>query len=458
VANPPSKLPLITLLKQARAFGLGVVLATQNPIDLDYKALSNAGTWFIGRLQTERDKERVLDGLEGAAVTGQKQFSRQNFDKIMSGLGNRIFLMNDVHEDTPAIFETRWAMSYLRGPLTREQIKMLVEPLKKQKTIITPQTPSSPSPIITSADNITLLKTNNPPIIPPDIRVYYMPFEKNTQAQMDLTYQPMIIGAAQIQYSELKETIGTLVEKVFITPISDNPLPVNWDESNEVNINISQLRNTQQENLPYTELPSAATKAKNYASWEKDFKNWIFKTQKIQLFRSPILNEISKSGETETDFRIRLQQMAREKRDQQVEKLRKKYTSDFNRLDERIRRARMVQEEQQAQAKSQKYQIAVSLGETLLGSFLGRKSSTRVTRATKEITRSMKEERDKENAEANLIALQQERAKLEAQFQLEINQLETKIDPLNEALENIYYTPSRTGVQVQLVALLWTTG
>lgn len=133
VANPPSKLPLITLLKQARAFGLGVVLATQNPIDLDYKALSNAGTWFLGRLQTERDKERVLDGLEVAAVAGQKQFSRQNFDKILSGLGNRIFLMNDVHEDTPAVFETRWAMSYLRGPLTREQIKVLVEPIKNSR-------------------------------------------------------------------------------------------------------------------------------------------------------------------------------------------------------------------------------------------------------------------------------------------------------------------------------------
>jgi hypothetical protein len=150
--------------------------------------------------------------------------------------------------------------------------------------------------------------------------------------------------------------------------------------------------------------------------------------------------------------------VAREERDQQVEKLREKYTSDFARLDERIRRAKMVLEEQQAQAKGQKFQTAVSLGETLLGSFLGRKSSSRATRATREITRSMKESRDRENAEANLKALQQERVRLEAQFQSEVGITEAKINPLTETLENIRITPTKTNIQVQLVALVWTTG
>jgi hypothetical protein len=130
VANPPSKLPLLTLLKQGRAFGLGVVLATQNPVDLDYKGLANTGTWFIGRLQTERDKARVLDGLEGiAAGTGQK-FDKQEMEQLLAGLDNRVFLLNNVHDDAPELFETRWAMSYLRGPLTRAQIKLLMDPVK----------------------------------------------------------------------------------------------------------------------------------------------------------------------------------------------------------------------------------------------------------------------------------------------------------------------------------------
>src|SRR5262245_3018099 len=127
VANPPSKLPLLTLLKQARAFGLGIVLATQNPVDLDYKGLANTGTWFIGRLQTERDKARVLEGLEGASTSAGKKFDRGRMEQTLAGLGNRIFLMNNVHEDEPVVFETRWCLSYLRGPLTRTQIKMLMD-------------------------------------------------------------------------------------------------------------------------------------------------------------------------------------------------------------------------------------------------------------------------------------------------------------------------------------------
>ncbi len=121
VAEPPSKRPLLTLLKQARAYGVGVVLATQNPADLDYKGLSNTGTWFIGRLQTERDKMRILEGLEGARA-GQG-FDKQELDRIISGLGKRVFLLHNVHESEPALFQTRWVMSYLRGPLTRQQIR-----------------------------------------------------------------------------------------------------------------------------------------------------------------------------------------------------------------------------------------------------------------------------------------------------------------------------------------------
>ncbi|MER3424952.1 MAG: ATP-binding protein, partial [Nitrospiraceae bacterium] len=138
VANPPSKAPLLTLLKQARAFGVGVVLATQNPVDLDYKGLANTGTWFIGRLQTERDKARVLDGLEGAAAGSGQRFDRQRMEQILAGLGSRIFLMNNVHEDAPEVFETRWTLSYLRGPLTRAQIKKLMDARKREEKFDVP--------------------------------------------------------------------------------------------------------------------------------------------------------------------------------------------------------------------------------------------------------------------------------------------------------------------------------
>ncbi|MEM3550186.1 MAG: ATP-binding protein [Candidatus Bathyarchaeia archaeon] len=457
VANPPSKLPLITLLKQARAFGLGVVLATQNPIDLDYKALSNAGTWFLGRLQTERDKQRVLEGLEGAAFSGQKQYSRQYFDKVLSGLGNRIFLMNNVHEDRPVVFETRWAMSYLRGPLTREQIKTLMEPVKKQRTYMAEQAIAKPTPTaqitIPAATTQTLTRTK--PLLPPGIREYYMPLEKSMLERANTTYKPMLIGAAQIQYSIPKMGIYAVREKVYITPFNETPVPVNWDQAKEAGIKLSELLKEPPADLPYADLPQAALNPKNYTFWEKDFLNWLAKTEKLQLFRSPTLNETSKPGETERDFRIRLQQIAREKRDQQAEKLRQKYASAFARLEERIRRAKITLEEERAQAKTQKYQTAVSVGEIILTSFLGRKSSSRATRATREITRTMKEKRDIEKAEENLKALQEEKEKLEAQFKEELDLLETKMNPLMETLETVEYKPNKTGIQVQLIALLW---
>jgi hypothetical protein len=458
VAGPPSKLPLLTLLKQARAFGLGVVLATQNPIDLDYKALSNAGTWFLGRLQTERDKERVLDGLEGAAVSGQKQFNRRFFDQMLSGLGNRIFLMNNVHEDVPVVFETRWAMSYLRGPLTRDQIKILMEPIKKQIPTIPAQeaTPIAAS-TLSASSRPTMLKGASKPMVPPDVPEYFMPLNRNVKATESLVYQPMIVGAAQVVFSDQKSKVNIAKEQIFLAPVTDNPIPVNWDDAEEASIKITELRNDPQEDYSYAELPPAALQKRNYVLWTKDFTNWLTRTQRIQLFKSPRLNEISRPEETERDFRIRLEQKAREERDMQVAKLRQKYTSTFSRLDERVRKAKMALDEQQAQAKSQKYQVAVSIGEAILGGFLGRKSTSRASRATRAFSRSQKESRDKENAEKNLKAAEQERARLEQQFQDEVKNTETKINSLAEILENIQITPSKTDIAVRLLALVWAT-
>jgi hypothetical protein len=266
----------------------------------------------------------------------------------------------------------------------------------------------------------------------------------------------MIFGAAEIRFSEKKANVDVTQDKIFITPVNDDPIPINWDNSREVDIKISDLNNKPTAGISYSDLPRATLRAKNYSDWKKDFSNWLARTQKISLLQSSHLKEFSKPGENERDFRIRLQQIAREARDQQAEKLRDKYASAFKRLDERIRRAEMVLEEQKAQARGQKYQTAVSIGETLLGAFLGRKSSTRATRTTREISRGMKESRDRENAEENLKALQQERAKIEAQFKSEVDNMEANFNPLTEKLENVLIAPIKTNVSVQAVALVWT--
>jgi hypothetical protein len=456
LSNPPSKTPLLTLLKQARAFGVGVVLATQNPVDLDYKALSNAGTWFLGRLQTERDKARVLDGLEGAAFASQSQLNRQNVDQTLSALGNRIFLMNNVHEDAPVVFETRWAMSYLRGPLTRDQIKVLMDPLKKQG----PTTPSQQEAVQVATLSTTaatgLTASLDRPVVPPEIKQYFVPVDTSQQKNVKTIYQPMVLGAAQVRFVDAKAQIDRTNDVVFLTPVSDGPVPVDWDNSKEVSIKVSDLGNAPSEGISFSAVPRAALAAKNYAVWERDFSNWLFRTQKLQLLKSENFNETSKPEETERDFRIRLQQSAREQRDKEVEKLREKYSSGFSRLDERIRRAQAAFEKQKTEAGGQKYEAAASLGATLLGSFLGRRTGGSIARTAREIDRSMKESKDKEAAESNLGALQQERANLGAQFQSEISTLETKMDPLTENLGKVSITPTKTNISVRLVTLVWT--
>src|ERR1044072_2357602 len=213
VANPPSKLPLLTLLKQGRAFGLGVMLVTQNPVDLDYKGLSNTGTWFIGRLQTERDKARVIEGLEGIAAGSGQKFDRQEMEQTLAGLSNRIFLLNNVHEDKPEVFESRWAMSYLRGPLTRTQIKSLMDPVKAQAAGVpvaqaasasaggAPQAATASPPPATAPKSSG---SNRQPVLPPEISQYFIPVRAAEPAGANLVYHPTVLSAAQIRFADKK--------------------------------------------------------------------------------------------------------------------------------------------------------------------------------------------------------------------------------------------------------------
>jgi hypothetical protein len=452
LSNPPSKLPLLTLLKQARAFGLGIVLATQNPVDLDYKAISNAGTWFLGRLQTERDKARVMDGLEGASLSGQQQYDRKNMEQILSGLGNRIFLMNNVHDDAPALFETRWALSYLRGPLTREQIKVLVEPTKKQWK----ESPSlQPVQSSSTAPSTALQGISQIPAVPPDIPQFFIPLIQNQSVNQPVIYHPYILGAAQVRFTNAKTKIDQVKDVVFLTPVTDEPIAVNWDSSQQTPMPISDLQKTPLENVLYAGLPAAALKAKNYSLWESDFTNWLFKTQKLELLKSQNLDAVSMTGETDRDFRIRLQQIAREKRDEEVNTLRQKYAQKYAKIDERLRRAEVDVQEHEAQTRDQKYQTAISLGTTLLGGFLGRKALGGFRTTSRDMGRSVKKKRESEYAKENLQALQEEKQRLDSQFQTEVSTLDTKINPMTENLESIAITPSKTNIVVRFVGLVW---
>ncbi len=218
VANPPSKAPLMTLLKQGRAFGIGVVLATQNPVDLDYKGLANTGTWFLGRLQTERDKARMLDGLEGAA---SGSMDRSETDRLLSALDKRVFLLHNVHEKGPVVFQTRWTLSYLRGPLSRDQIRQLTPARapaveSEQARQLSPQRerqePRDRRRLRRQARNRLEQRRS----CPPGLQQYFVP----ATAGGSIRYRPVVLGAARVSFGDSKLGIDEVRDVVYAADIN----------------------------------------------------------------------------------------------------------------------------------------------------------------------------------------------------------------------------------------------
>ena len=464
VANPPSKLPLLTLLKQGRAFGLGVVLVTQNPVDLDYKGLSNTGTWFIGRLQTERDKARVLEGLEGIAAGSGQKFDRQEMEQTLAGLSNRIFLLNNVHEDGTEVFESRWAMSYLRGPLTRTQIKSLMQPRKAPASaapsatpgvIAAPAAAARPAPAAVASEASA---ASQRPVLPPEIPQYFIP-PRSGEAGATLTYQPMVFGQAEVRYSSTK-SLDMTQQLSLLAGISDGPIALDWSQATTVDLPAEDLEQTPVEGGQFAGLPQAASKARNYETWKKDLASWIYRNQRLDLLESPSLNLASNPGESERDFRIRLQQLAREKRDEAVEKLRQTFAPKLAALEEKKRRAEQTVDREAEQAKSQKMQTAISVGATLLSSFFGRKTLSlstlgRATTAARGASRSMKEAEDVSRAQETVAGVLQQIADLDAQLKAETEAIQQAGDPQTETLEKISLKPTKANINVRLLTLAW---
>ena len=467
VANPPSKLPLLTLLKQARAFGVGVVLATQNPVDLDYKGLANTGTWFIGRLQTDRDRARVLDGLEGAAAGGDRRFDRATMEKTLGGLGSRIFLLNNVHENGPEVFESRWAMSYLRGPLTRTQIKQLMAGRKPAPAPARPaEAPAAGAAPAASRDPVPAAAAASPrtrggvrPVLPPGVPQNFLPVRGSAPAGAVLVYQPRVLGAVTVRFADAKAGVDQSEEVVVVTPITEAAVPVTWEGATPIGVAVADLEANPAATGDWAPLPSAAAKPKSYEGWSRDLAAWLYGQQRLDLLRDPASGVLSRPGESERDFRVRIREGARAERDERVEALRKKYAPKRAALEERLRRAQQAEGREREQVSQQGVQAAISIGATILGAVLGRKTISvtnigRATTAARGAGRVLKEREDVTRAQETVAAVQQALAALEAELQGELATLEARGEP--DRLEPVAVRPKKTDVRVRLCALAWT--
>jgi hypothetical protein len=439
VSNPPSKLPLLTLLKQARAFGVGLVLATQNPVDLDYKALSNTGTWFLGKLQTERDKARMLDGLEGVS----SGLDRQAIDRALSSLRSRVFLMHNVHEQAPIAFETRWALSYLRGPMGREELRRFAR---------APETAAQKPDRVSTVTAASTVK----PVVPAGIEEYLLPMDTGTPAE----YAPVLYGAARVRYTDTKRGIDVTRSLQAIVSFTNGAVPIDWERAEETPHAPETLTPASASAaIPHQPLPPAALDKKRYAAWTKDFGRWVTRAQPLKIYSVPSLKLASKPGESERDFQARIQLAGRETRDAAVAKLRERYAPKLARLQDKARKAEDAVGKEQQQASQQQMQTAVSIGATMLGALMGRRAVSmstlgRATTAARGVGRSAKETQDIAKAQERLQEAHAEIAALEAELQREVAALEGTT-PGSIGVETIEIKPKRGGVEIRMVALAW---
>jgi len=474
--NPPSKRPMLTLLKQARAFGLGVMLTTQNPVDLDYKGLTNAGTWFIGKLQADRDKQRLLDGLEGLPTDGGNRPNRQELDKIISALGNRVFLLHNVNQSKPIIFQTRWAMSYLRGPLTRSQVRELV---KDQRAALLGQ-PAPAAPATAAAAPTVAAVAPQPagraamaPGLPPDVPQVYLPTRRSKyQALGDLEsrlgfklnvtgstlrYDAQILGMAAINFVDDKRNVREQQELAMLVAAPSGSGLVRWDQASPLDLGHDDLASQPEEEATFGETPATINTARKLTALSSDLADYLFRNQSYPLFFSPSLKVYSEPGEDERAFKIRLQQVAREQRDGEVDKLAGKYETKLKSLQEKLRREEIELQKDQTAYDARKQQEMLSAGDSLLSLFGGRRRVTSALgSASQKRQMTARAKQEVIESQETIARLNQEIADLQAELE-GISQ--SAADRWNDALNQIEpyaVRPRKSDVSVQRLAVAWT--
>jgi hypothetical protein len=454
VAEPPSKRPLLTLLKQARAFGLGVVVATQNPVDLDYKGLSNMGTWFIGRLQTERDRERLVEGLSGIVSYGSES-DQKEADRLIAGLQKRVFLMQNVHESRPALFTTRWCMSYLAGPLTRTQIKELSGP-RAATPATDPETQPAPRPASAVASGQYVADR---PSVPAELRQHFAPAAPGGP-QETLVYHAHLFAGASLQIVNNRYGVNATRELNHALELRENMLTAAWDEAVTVDAGIETFQPQPQAGARFAPLPTAALQPKRLAASQKGYADYAYRISQSSLWKSSLFKVASQPGESERDFRMRLQQLAREKRDFELNRLRRKYADRMATLQQRLMRIDQKVEREQEQYKQQGVQTAISVGATLLGALMGRKAVSaatlgRATTATRQASKILREKQDVARVEEERTSVQQQIQEMERRIQEETDQLMRSLDPHTESLQEIIIRPAKADILPRQIAILW---
>lgn len=429
--NPPSKTPMLTLLKQARAHGLGVILSTQNPVDLDYKGLSNIGTWFIGRLQTAQDKARVIDGMTG--ISGS-DMDKGEIENLISNLAKRNFLLKNIHDDGLSVISTRWALSYLKGPLSREQISNLMKDKKQENGEI--------------SEKKQHVKTSAKPIISPQIEQIY--------ASSGDELEGYLYARAKVRFYDAKKGLDHTKEVSFLYRLDEEQSEIDWSEASE-DVRINAIGEPSGK-VSFGALPPMITNAKDLKSVAKNFKDYVYRNVKLSLFGALGLN--SAPSESKEEFYLRLSDKCNEILELETEKLTEKFQKERSKLEDKLNKALIKLEKEQKEVKSKGLEAAISVGTGILGAIFGRNLLSRsnlgkVASSAKSANKILKERDDVKLSEQAVAEINEDIEALMAKFEEEASRLKDKNDVKNIPISEVEISPKSSDVYDEKVVIVW---
>jgi len=445
VSNPPSKPLIIRLLKTARAFGVGLVLTTQNPVDVDYKALSNAGTWMIGRLQTDQDKQRLLDGLESAAG-GVK---RGEYDRLISALGKRVFLYHNVHEKKPSIFHTRWVMNYLAGPLTISQIPDL-NTLAGAQPFLPDASSISNKEAKTTRSRSAEKHMSSKPSLPGTIQEYFFPIKNKTKKPI---YTPALIAVAEVRYLRQRPPIE---HSRIISSVAENPRETGqiWEDTLLPDLETDNLLTRPQAGAKFTAIPEFMKNSSWWSKQEKEFEHWIYETDTVSIRSSKKLGISAGPKMSESEFRAECQKAASEKISEATKKLEARYKSKQTTLENKIERQELKISKYKKDLASRSLDTALKVGESLLKLASKRKltgissSSTKARMAADARSRLKEAEKVMENYQEDLTAITED-------LNSEKLELQEKWNNVVDDITEVKISPTKQNIRISHIGIIW---
>ena len=478
--NPPSKSLLLGLIKQARAMGLGLALATQNPVDLDYKGLSNIGAWFIGRLRTERDKARVLDGLESVASESGTGLERDELERALSRLPARVFVLHNVHDSHPVVMQSRWAMSFLRGPMTKQEIRNLRMEVGGWRLEVG-ERPAAQSPISNPQSELTAPSSSldlqpspflsQPPALPPDVTQYYLPptvavewavhqWEEREGATVliddkRLVYSPHWLGIGLVRTIDRRRGVDHRQTVACLHPATGRTALVDWSQAADIAVDAAALRAPPSADAEFEPLPAGVANARALSALSRDYADFLYHSVSVAVPYNPVLKITGQPGDKPYEFRARCEDEARARRDDEIDELRKSYARQIDRVQDKIAKEQRELERDSENYHARKREENWALAETVFNFLRGRRQSYAVAYAMRRRGNSGRARQDIEESEDELADLSEALDELRKSQDEEVAEVSRKWVEVLEQVEVIHLTPRRSDVDVEAFGLAW---